>query len=87
MVMATVHGSMLLVQKPYSLGGKAVCESGSPCSDAPVASTRQQPCQYSISWVAVVYDVPCFSQASCVVDALHGREMSADEKNHNWEMK
>ena len=79
---------MLLIQKPYSLGGKAVCESGSPCSGAPVTSTRRQKCEYSIAWVAVVlYDVPCFSQASCVVDALHGREMAADENNHNWEMK
>src|SRR4029434_10385857 len=71
---------MLLIQKPYSLGGKAVCKSGSPCSDAPVASTRRQQCEYTIAWVAVVLDnVPCFSQASTVVDALHGREMAADD--------
>ena len=71
---------MLLVQKPYGLGEKAVCESGSPCSDAPVTSTRRQQCENSIVWVAVVlYDVPCFSKASRVVDALHGREMAADD--------
>ena len=30
--------------------------------------------------MAVVLDnVPCFSQASIVVDALHGREMAADD--------
>src|SRR4029434_6283207 len=34
----------------------------------------------TIAWVAVVLDnVPCFSQASTVVDALHGREMAADD--------
>ena len=74
---------MLLIQKPYGLGEKAVCESGSPCSDAPVTSTRRQQCEYSIAWVAVVlYDVPCFSQASCVVDAVHGMEMAADDTLH-----
>ena len=26
---------MLLIQKPYGLGEKAVCKSGSPCLDAP----------------------------------------------------
>ena len=36
------------------LGEKAVCESGSPCSDAPVTSTRRQQFEYSIAWVAVV---------------------------------
>src|SRR4029434_4857095 len=72
--------SVLLVQKPNSLGVKTVCESGSPCSDAPVASTRRQQCENSIAWVAVVLnDVPCFSQASCVVDAVHGMEMAADD--------
>ena len=70
----------MLIQKPYSLGEKAVCKSGSPCSDAPVASTRRQQCEYSIAWVAVVlYNVPCFSQASSVIDALHGREMAAGD--------
>src|SRR4029434_10722715 len=71
---------MLLIQKPHGLGEKAVCESGSPCSDAPVTSTRRQQFEYSIAWVAVVLDnVPCFSQASIVVDALHGREMAGDD--------
>ena len=71
---------MLLIQTPYGLEEKAVCESGSPCSDALVTSTRRQQCENSIAWVAVVlYDVPCFSQASCVVDAVHGMEMAADD--------
>src|SRR4029434_5410250 len=71
---------MLLIQKPYGLGEKAVCESGSPCSDAPVTSTRWQQCEYSVAWVAMVlYDVPCFSQSSCVVDALHVWAMAADD--------
>ena len=71
---------MLLVQKPYGLGGKAIFESGSPCSDAPLTSARRQQCENSTAWVAVVLDnLPCFSQASCVVDALHRREMSADD--------
>src|SRR4029434_2526745 len=69
--------SVLLIQQPNSLGVKTVCESGSPCSDAPVASTRRQQCEKTIAWVAVVLDnVPCFSQVSTVVDALHGREMA-----------
>src|SRR4029434_2871334 len=67
---------MLLVQKPYGLGEKAVCESGSPCSDAPVTSTRRQQFEYSIAWVAVVlYNVLCFSQAGSDIDALTEREM------------
>ena len=71
---------MLLIQEPYGLGEEAVCESGSPCSDAPVTSTRRQQCENSTACVAVVlYDVPCFSQASSIVDALHGREMAADD--------
>ena len=71
---------MLLIQKPYSLGKKAVCESGSPCSDAPVTSTRRQQFEYSIALVAVIlYNVPCFSQASSVIDALHGGEMAAGD--------
>ena len=66
---------MLLVQKPYGLGEKAFCKSGSPCSDDPVTSTEN-----SIAWVAVVlYYVPCFSQASSVVDSLHGGEMAAGD--------
>ena len=51
MVMTTVQGSVLPFQKPYGLGEKAVCESGSPCSDAPVTSTRRQQFEYSIAWV------------------------------------
>jgi len=60
--------------------GKELFESGSPCLDVPVTSTRQQQREQSIAWVAVVLnDVPCFPQASCVVDALQGWEMAADD--------
>ena len=63
---------MLIVQEPDGLGVKAVSESGSPCSDAPVTSARRQQCEKFTAWMAVVLDdLPCFSQTSCVVDELH----------------
>lgn len=71
---------MLIVQKPNGLEEEAVCVSGSPCSDAPVTSARQQQCEKSTACVALVLDdLQCSSQASCAVDALHGREMAADD--------
>jgi len=36
-----------------------------------------------MAWVAVVLnDFPCFPKALCVVDALHGWEMAADDALH-----
>ena len=43
--------SVLLIQQPYSLGVKTVCESGSPCSDAPVAqlqNTKPKSIKYNV---------------------------------------
>ncbi|CAB1437480.1 unnamed protein product [Pleuronectes platessa] len=39
---------MLIVQKPDGLGVEAVCESGSPCSDAPVMSAKRQQCEMAV---------------------------------------
>uniref|UniRef100_A0A0E9W9U9 Uncharacterized protein n=1 Tax=Anguilla anguilla TaxID=7936 RepID=A0A0E9W9U9_ANGAN len=73
---------MLLVEKPDGLGEKTVCESGSPCRDAPVASTRRQQREQTIAWVAVVfYDFLCCPKASCVVDALYGGEVAANDSS------
>jgi len=48
-------------------------------SDVPVTSIRRQR-EQSMAWVAVVLDdFPCFPKASCVVHALHGGEMAADD--------
>jgi len=65
---------LLLVEKHDDL------ESGSPCLDAPVTSTRRQQREQTMAWVAVIfYDFLCFPKASCVVDALHGWEMAAND--------
>jgi len=48
--------------------------------DAPVTPNRRQQCEQSIVWVAVILNYfPCFPKVSCVVDALHGREMAASD--------
>jgi len=57
---------VLLVKKPDGLWEKTVFKSGSPCLDAPVMAV-------------VLYDLPCFPKALCVVDALHGWDMAADD--------
>ena len=41
MEVATVQRFSVSDSEPYSQGKKAICESGSPCSDAPVASIRR----------------------------------------------
>ena len=80
MTVHVISKSVLLVEEPYGLGVKTVFESGSECPDALVTSTRWQQCEQTIAWVAgVLYDVPCFPEASCPVDALHGTEMAADD--------
>jgi len=64
------------------VGKKTVFESGSPCLDAPI-STRWQQHEQSMAWVPVVLDdFLCFPKASCVVDALLGWEMAADDALH-----
>jgi len=69
---------MFLVVKPDGMGEKLV-ESGSPCLDVQVTSTRQQQCEQSMTWVAVVLnDFLCFPKASCR-NALHSWEMAADD--------
>ena len=58
---------MLLIRKPYSLGEKAVCESGSLCSDALVTSTRHIKCVCVCKYVcmSVCFRV-CVSECVCV---------------------
>jgi len=58
-------------------------ESGSPCLDAPVTSTRRRQLEQSTAWAAAVLNnFPCFLKALCVVDALHGWEMAANDALH-----
>jgi len=65
---------VLLVGKPDGLWGENVFESGSPCQDVLVTSTRRHQREQSMAWVAVVLnDFLCFPKALCVgMLALHG---------------
>jgi len=73
---------VFLVEKPDGQGEKNnnVFASGSPRLNALVMlrSTRRRQLEQSKAWVAV-NDFPCFPKASCVVDALHGWEMVAND--------